>query len=77
MWGQILVAAILIAIIALCIRSLVKDHKAGRSIQCGESCSECGPGGCPFEAQFKEMYEEMMLEQEKEAMEKLSKKSES
>ncbi len=71
MWGQILIAAILVLIIALCIRSLMKDHKSGKSILCGEDCSVCGPDGCPFEAQFRDKYEEYMLEMEKQAKEKL------
>ncbi len=72
MWGQVLVALILIAIIALCIRSLVKDHRSGKSVLCGEDCSVCGPGGCPFEDQFKEIYDEYLKELDAREQEKLN-----
>ncbi len=71
MWGQILVAVILIAVIAFCIRSIVKDHKSGKSVLCGEDCSACGPGGCPFEDQFKEIYDEYLSTLDQKAQDKL------
>ncbi len=43
--GTIVVGAILILIIALILRSMYKDKKAGKSLQCGVDCSKCG-GHC-------------------------------
>ncbi len=40
--GTVIVLAIVAA--ALAIRSMIKDKKAGKSIQCGGDCSRCG--GC-------------------------------
>lgn len=40
--GTIVVLAILLVIIALIIRSMYKDKKAGKSIQCGGQCKTCG-----------------------------------
>ncbi|WP_034210155.1 FeoB-associated Cys-rich membrane protein [Lachnospira multipara] len=45
MLGNIITGAILILIVFLAIRSLVKDKKSGKSIQCGADCSKCG-GHC-------------------------------
>ncbi len=45
--GNIIVGAILILIVVLIVRSLVKDHKAGKSVICGDDCSVCG-GVCPY-----------------------------
>ncbi|MCC8136973.1 MAG: FeoB-associated Cys-rich membrane protein [Clostridiales bacterium] len=39
--GTILVGGILVVIVALIIRSMVKDKKAGKSLQCGGDCSHC------------------------------------
>ena len=36
---------IVLIIVALIIRSMVKDKKAGKSLQCGGDCSKCG-GHC-------------------------------
>ncbi len=41
--GTVIVLAI-VAAAALAIRSMIKDKKAGKSIQCGGDCSRCG--GC-------------------------------
>ncbi|MDD3339018.1 MAG: FeoB-associated Cys-rich membrane protein [Lachnospiraceae bacterium] len=43
--GTIVVGIGLAAIVALIIRKMVKDKKAGKSIQCGGDCSHCG-GHC-------------------------------
>ena len=43
--GTIIVGAGLAAIVALVIRSMYRDKKAGKSIQCGGDCRNCG-GHC-------------------------------
>lgn len=43
--GTIIVLVVLAIIVALIIRSMVKDKKAGKSLQCGGDCSKCG-GHC-------------------------------
>ena len=43
--GTIIVLIVLAIIVALIIRSVVKDKKAGKSLQCGGDCSKCG-GHC-------------------------------
>ena len=43
--GTIIVLIVLAIIVALIIRSMVKDKKAGKSLQCGGDCSTCG-GHC-------------------------------
>lgn len=43
--GTIIVLIVLAIIITLIIRSMVKDKKAGKSLQCGGDCSKCG-GHC-------------------------------
>lgn len=43
--GTIIVLIVLAIIIALIIISMVKDKKAGKSLQCGGDCSKCG-GHC-------------------------------
>lgn len=40
--GTIIVLIVLAIIVALIIRSMVKDKKAGKSLQCGGDCSKCG-----------------------------------
>ncbi|MCC8051972.1 MAG: FeoB-associated Cys-rich membrane protein [Clostridiales bacterium] len=39
--GTIIVGGILVVIVALIIRSMIKDKKAGKSLQCGGDCSHC------------------------------------
>ncbi|MDD6202482.1 MAG: FeoB-associated Cys-rich membrane protein [Lachnospiraceae bacterium] len=39
--GTLLVGAILLIIIALIIKSMVKDKKSGKSLQCGGQCDRC------------------------------------
>ena len=43
--GTIIVLIVLAIIVAVIIRSMVKDNKAGKSLQCGGDCSKCG-GHC-------------------------------
>ena len=43
--GTIFVAAIVAAAAGLAVRSIYKDKKAGKSLQCGGDCSKCG-GHC-------------------------------
>ena len=43
--GTAIVLLILAAVIILIIRSMIKNKKAGKSLQCGQSCSHCG-GHC-------------------------------
>ena len=43
--GTIIVLIVLAIIVALIIRSMVKDKKAGKSLQCGGDCSKWG-GHC-------------------------------
>lgn len=42
--GTIIVLAIVAGAAALAIRSLIRNKKAGKSIQCGGDCNRCG--GC-------------------------------
>lgn len=43
--GTVVVGAVLVGVVALIVRSMVKDKKAGKSLQCGGDCSHCG-GHC-------------------------------
>lgn len=43
--GTAVVLAVLAGIVALVIRSMVRDKKAGKSLQCGGNCAACG-GHC-------------------------------
>lgn len=43
--GTIGVGGVLVVIVGLIIRSMVKDKKAGKSLQCGVNCNKCG-GHC-------------------------------
>ena len=43
--GTLIVLIVLAAAVALIIRSMVKDKKNGKSIQCGGDCRHCG-GHC-------------------------------
>lgn len=42
--GTVIVLAIVAAAAALAIKSMIKNKKTGRSIQCGGDCDRCG--GC-------------------------------
>ncbi len=51
--GSIVVVLVLLVIVALIVRRLVMDRKAGKHI-CGGSCGSCGGGcggcgGCPMQ----------------------------
>lgn len=42
--GTVIVLAVVAAAVILAVRSMIKDKKAGKSLQCGGDCSQCG--GC-------------------------------
>ncbi|MDD6071005.1 MAG: FeoB-associated Cys-rich membrane protein [Clostridiales bacterium] len=39
--GTFVVGMIVLVVVILAIRSMVKDKKAGKSLQCGGDCSKC------------------------------------
>lgn len=43
--GTIIVLLIVIGGVALAVRNMIRDKKSGKSIQCGQSCKDCG-GHC-------------------------------
>lgn len=43
--GTIIVGAVLLLIVGLAVRSMVRDKKSGKSLQCGGDCKNCG-GHC-------------------------------
>ena len=43
--GDLLVGAVLVAMVAAIVRSMIRDKKNGKSIQCGGDCRHCG-GHC-------------------------------
>ena len=43
--GTVVVGAVLVGVVALIVRSMVKDKKKGKSLQCGGDCAHCG-GHC-------------------------------
>ena len=43
--GTAVVLLLLAGMIGLAIKSMVKDKKVGKSLQCGQDCSHCG-GHC-------------------------------
>lgn len=43
--GTIITLAVVAAAVGLAIRSMVRDKKNGKSLQCGGDCSRCG-GHC-------------------------------
>lgn len=43
--GTMFVLVILVAAVALIIRSMIRNKKKGKSLQCGGNCSSCGH--CP------------------------------
>ena len=43
--GSVIVGLVLAGIVGLAVRSMVKDKKTGKSIQCGGECKNCG-GRC-------------------------------
>jgi hypothetical protein len=44
--GTLLVGACVLGIVALALRSMIRDKKAGKSIQCGGDCKHCGGHCC-------------------------------
>lgn len=42
--GTAVVLMMVAAAVVLAVRSMIKDKKAGKSLQCGGDCSRCG--GC-------------------------------
>ena len=40
--GTVIVLLALAGVVGLIIRSMVKDKKAGKSVQCGQNCKHCG-----------------------------------
>lgn len=47
--GTIVVGIILLCIIAGIVYSMIKDKKAGKSLQCGAECKHCG-GHCSYKS---------------------------
>jgi hypothetical protein len=45
MLGSIITGLVVLLIVFLAVRSLVKDKKDGKSVQCGVDCKHCN-GGC-------------------------------
>lgn len=43
--ATIIVLAVLAGIVALVVRSMIRDKKNGKSLHCGGDCSHCG-GHC-------------------------------
>lgn len=43
--GTAVVLAVVGVAVAFAVRSMIKDKKNGKSIQCGGDCKHCG-GGC-------------------------------
>lgn len=43
--GTVIVLTIILGVAALAVRSMVRDKKAGKSLQCGGDCRHCG-GHC-------------------------------
>lgn len=39
--GTIVAGAVVLGMVALAVRSMVKDKKNGKSLQCGGDCSHC------------------------------------
>lgn len=40
--GTLIVLAVLVLIVALIIRSMIRDKKNGKSVLCGGDCKSCG-----------------------------------
>ncbi len=43
--GTIITLAVVTLCVVLAVRSMIRDKKKGKSLQCGGDCSRCG-GGC-------------------------------
>ncbi len=40
--GTVIVGVVVVGVVGLIVRSMVKDKKAGKSLQCGGDCKHCG-----------------------------------
>ena len=40
--GTFIAGIVLLIVVALAIRSMIRDKKAGKSLQCGGDCKNCG-----------------------------------
>ena len=43
--GTFITVVVVLALVFLAVRSMIKDKKSGKSLQCGENCKHCG-GHC-------------------------------
>ena len=43
--GTVIVGVVVVGVVGLIVRSMVKDKKAVKSLQCGGDCKHCG-GHC-------------------------------
>ena len=43
--GTVIVGVVVVGVVGLIVRSMVKDKKAGKTLQCGGDCKHCG-GHC-------------------------------
>ncbi|MCF2682112.1 MAG: FeoB-associated Cys-rich membrane protein [Dorea sp.] len=43
--GTVVVLLVLVGVVGLAVRSMIKDKKAGKSLQCGCDCKHCS-GHC-------------------------------
>ena len=43
--GTFIIGIVVLSIVAIAVRSMIKDKKNGKSIQCGGDCKDCG-GHC-------------------------------
>ena len=43
--GTFIIGILVLALVAIAVRSMIKDKKNGKSIQCGGDCKDCG-GHC-------------------------------
>lgn len=44
--ATLLVGIVLVLIVALAVRSMIKDRRNGKSVQCGGDCSHCPGHDC-------------------------------
>lgn len=43
--GTAVIFVLLVGVVGIIIRSMIKDKKAGKSLQCGQNCNHCS-GHC-------------------------------
>ena len=43
--GTIIVGAVLLLVVGLAVRSMIRDKKAGKALQCGRDCKNSGEHG--------------------------------